>query len=315
MKDPEVSVVIPSSREQHVLDRCLDSLAKQAMEPDEYEVIVVRLTAESRSPAHTTLSTGTTLKRVAITEPVPGRARNRGSTFAEGDILAFIDDDCVASQNWVEQIYRHFEDSSGDGLAAVGGAVKPLGATENLVGRYLSYVGHLDGPITDEGEIINMASANLAVSRTQFNEVGGFDGRLNQVGAEDQNLISRIRKIGDVEFNDDIVVCHDHALTFSGFLEKFYGYGYGVYQHYQLSDESPPADGVYRPRCESGLDIVLELPRLLEKAVDELREHGLLTVYLPVFLLLSLLKELSFQAGALRAHKKYENHATSFVFD
>jgi glycosyltransferase involved in cell wall biosynthesis len=314
MSEPEVSVVVPTSREQHVLDRCLSSLAEQTVEPDEYEVIVVRLTDELRSPVHTTLSTGTTLKEVTITDPVPGRARNRGSTFAEGDILAFVDDDCVVAPDWIEQISRQFEDS-GEELAAVGGAVKPLDGTENLVDRYLSYVGHLDGPITDEGEIINMASANLAVSRTQFNEVGGFDGRLTQVGAEDQNLISRIRKAGNVAFNDDILVRHDHAISFSGFIEKFYGYGYGVYQHYQFSNETPPADGVYRPRCASGVDIVRELPRLFENAVAELRDPGLLTVYLPVFIVLSLLKELSFQVGALQAHRTYTEHATSFVFD
>ena len=314
MSEPNVSVIVPSSREQHVLGQCLSSLVEQTTEPDEYEIIVVRLTAESRAPVCTTLSTGTTLKRVTITDPVPGRARNKGSTFAEGDILAFVDDDCVVSRNWIEQIYRHFE-TAGEELAAVGGAVKPLDATENLVGRYLSYVGHLDGPITDEGEIINMASANLAVSRTYFNEVGGFDGRLTQVGAEDQNLISRLRKVGNVEFSDDIVVRHDHGISFSGFLEKFYGYGYGVYQHYQFSNKTPPTDGVYRPRCASGVDVVLEFPRMVEKAVGEVHESGIFTVYLPVFVVLSLLKELSFQVGALQAHRTYTKHATSFVFD
>lgn len=315
MGKPKISVVVPTARGQDVLNRCLDSLAKQTMDPAGYEIIVVRLTDELRSPKRTTMTTGTQLKRVTITNPVPAMARNKGSTFAEADILAFIDDDCVASQNWVERIYRQFEDTHMEELAAVGGAVKPLEPTENLIDRYLSYVGHLDGPITNEGEIINMASANLAVGRKYFNEVGGFDGRLKQVGAEDQNLISRIRKIGDVEFDEGIVVRHDHALTFREFLEKFYGYGYGVYQHYQFSNENPPMDGVYRPRCESGLDIVAELPRMLDKSVGEVVENGAFTPYAPIFLFLSLLKELSFQVGALQAHKKYEEHATSFVFD
>lgn len=315
MGEPDLSVVVPTARRPETLKRCLRGLSNQTSSPDTYEVIVVRLVETPGEPKQTNLPNGARLKHVTITDPVPGMARNKGTSFAEADVVAFIDDDCVAAEDWVEKIRLRFETANSDELAAVGGAVEPLGGTGNLVDRYLSHVEHLNGPITEDGEIVNMASANLSVDREYFNRVGGFDERLKRVGAEDQNLISRLRKIGDVDFDDGILVYHDHEIGFLDFLAKFRGYGYGVYEHYQLSDEEPPDDGVYRPRCANVPEVVRESPRLLGEAVAEVTENGTDSPYLPVFVLLAFLKKVSFQVGAMRAHEKYETYSRSFVFE
>ena len=93
---PRVSVVIPHLNQPDFLERCLASLAAGRRAPD--EVIVVdngsQVLPEALCAAH-----GARL--LVEPEPGPGPARNRGVAVASGDILAFIDADCLADPGWL----------------------------------------------------------------------------------------------------------------------------------------------------------------------------------------------------------------------
>jgi len=74
-----------------------------------------------------------------VVEPKSGlsRARNRGLAESTSDIVAFIDDDSVPTQNWLELILQPFEDPQ---VAAVTGRVvtpesKPVDCTPRIVSR------------------------------------------------------------------------------------------------------------------------------------------------------------------------------------
>jgi len=98
-----VSVVIITLNRAEWLKDALISLTKQSRSPD--EVVVV----DNGSTDHTkeiALSFSDRLPLKYVLESVRGIpfARNTGVRNATGDIVAFIDDDSVADENWLKYI-------------------------------------------------------------------------------------------------------------------------------------------------------------------------------------------------------------------
>jgi len=117
---PSISVVVITRNRAEWLKEALDSLTRQSRKPD--EVVVV----DNASEDHT----GDVIRAFAdkldikyVYEPVRGipRARNAGVRNAVGDIIAFIDDDCVADRDWLKYIEIPFVKDPNVGV--VGGEV------------------------------------------------------------------------------------------------------------------------------------------------------------------------------------------------
>src|SRR4051812_45462024 len=104
MARPAVTVVLPTFRRREPLARTLASLAGQQTAGLDWELIVVdndeppgaeatvrKLTAEIPAPV------------TVLREPKRGAAfaRNTGIEAANGDVVAFIDDDVVAAPTWL----------------------------------------------------------------------------------------------------------------------------------------------------------------------------------------------------------------------
>lgn len=102
--DSRISVVIITRNRERELVHCLGSLLTQTSSPEEIVVI------DNNSQDHTFLAIQNLKKRVRIPlrivkESYVGYAfaRNRGLKEARFRWIAFIDDDCVADRQWIEQ--------------------------------------------------------------------------------------------------------------------------------------------------------------------------------------------------------------------
>jgi|UPI00055A55D2 glycosyltransferase involved in cell wall biosynthesis len=168
-----ISVIIPHLDQAEALRVCLTSLSSQTGTEQAVELIVVDngskappLEICSRFPAVTLLS-----------EPVPGPgpARNRGVANATGDILAFIDADCVAGNGWLSEIEHRF--STHPETAILGGDVRiacddPDHLT--LLEAYESVFAYrMKEYIAKQGFT---GTGNLAVRAEVFAAVGPFGG-------------------------------------------------------------------------------------------------------------------------------------------
>jgi len=154
-----VDVVIPTFRRPEALASCLKSLEKQTMAPASIEVI-----------------------DDSETDYGPGVSRNIGWKRGSGRYVAFIDDDCLAEQNWIESLQRVFSENE---------------------------IGGIEGGITttdENGEKIDFnppnrfrwnrfKTANLAVRRDVLEEIGGFDERYH-MHREDTDLAWRVIDAG-----------------------------------------------------------------------------------------------------------------------
>ncbi len=110
MKTPSVlknSVVIVTKDRPENLRNLLQSLIQQTLMPDEV-LVVDNNSSKSYEPVFKEFRDRLPLKTVV--EIIPGipAARNRGIHEAEGDIILFTDDDCVADKRWVEKMVKPF---------------------------------------------------------------------------------------------------------------------------------------------------------------------------------------------------------------
>jgi glycosyltransferase involved in cell wall biosynthesis len=106
-------------------------------------------------------------------------SRNRGAERASGDVVAFIDDDAVADERWIEKLAAAYEVhnplAAGGRMTAEWVAGKPTVLPEEfywLVG--VTHRGFADG----EGEVRNTFGSNISFRREVFLDLGGFDPKI-----------------------------------------------------------------------------------------------------------------------------------------
>ena len=168
-----ISVIVPHLNQPKALARCLASLAAQEGVAGPVEVIVV-----DNGSVETPLEICSMFTNVSLlfeSQPGPGPARNKGVNAARGDILAFIDSDCVASKGWLAAIERHFRGSPQ--ATIVGGDVRILcedPKRPTLLEAYESVFAYrMREYIKKKGFT---GTGNLAVRSAIFSAVGAFGG-------------------------------------------------------------------------------------------------------------------------------------------
>lgn len=107
--------------------------------------------------------------------PGAGGARNSGAAVARGEFLAFLDDDAIAVDDWIERIEASFANPQ---IIGVGGYIDPWWLTAPptwfppefgwVVGCSYTGLPEVRGPVR------NVISANMAIRRNLFEQLGGF---------------------------------------------------------------------------------------------------------------------------------------------
>jgi hypothetical protein len=118
---PPLSIVVVSFNDAVMLQRCLTSLADQAIRHGA-EVIVVRAAREDDAAvsALRERTTHVTWIRAEADETIP-RLRARGLLAARGAIVGLLEDDCIIDPLWCAAAL----DAHRDSAVAIGGAVEP----------------------------------------------------------------------------------------------------------------------------------------------------------------------------------------------
>jgi GT2 family glycosyltransferase len=126
VKNPAVSVVVPSHARRLRLRWLLNALQDQTLAPERFEVIVVHdyVGDDAELLASHPLAAAGRLREIRI-EPgtgSPSLQRNLGWRAAAAPVVAFVDDDCRPEQDWLERLLE-VADAYPD--AIVQGATKP----------------------------------------------------------------------------------------------------------------------------------------------------------------------------------------------
>ena len=116
----KLSVIIPTMNRANVLERALQSIVKQSLSNQAYEVIVVDNGSTDDTKAIVNNFDEHIENLVYIYDENPGLhvGRHRGLLAAKADILVYADDDIEALPTWLEGILESFENQS---VVLVGG--------------------------------------------------------------------------------------------------------------------------------------------------------------------------------------------------
>ena len=121
---------------------------------------------------------------VVANSHAPGNsgARNTGIEVTRAPIVAFIDDDAVADERWLEALLPCYEDAT---TLGAGGPVLPLWRTRRprwFTDEFNWVIGCTwTGMAAPDGAIRNPIGTNFSVRRDVIVAVGGFEGRLGRL--------------------------------------------------------------------------------------------------------------------------------------
>jgi glycosyltransferase involved in cell wall biosynthesis len=189
---PQICAIICTYNRDRYLGLAIDSLLEQDF--GDFEILVVdnASTDSTRSVVEARLSDP---RLRYLYEPNLGLsvARNTGAQAATAPILAYLDDDAIASPHWLSSLAAAYEQ---DAKLAIAGGKVTLIWTDGLVAPpWLS--GELAGNLGayDLGaQRLNIETAgltprglNYSVRQTFLAQIGGFDPQLGRVGT---NLLS-----------------------------------------------------------------------------------------------------------------------------
>jgi GT2 family glycosyltransferase len=219
------SVVVPTHRRPAELAECLSSLRR--IDFAEFEVVVVDDGGpDDLRPIVRRCEAVLPVRLVRTTRGGPGAARNVGARHARGHVLAFTDDDCRPSTDWLRRLESAFARTPG---ALAGGrtinrlAANPYSATSQMIVD-VAYAHH--NPTADDVRFV--ASNNMAIPADRFAEIGGFDQSFVEA-SEDRDLCDRWRARGfPLRYVDDAIVLHGHRLSFGSFVCQHVRYGRGA---------------------------------------------------------------------------------------
>ena len=248
-----ISVVVPIYNGEADIPGLVECLSAQTYPADHVEYLFVDNNSQDRTAmllesAQQAGDRGLTLRH--LSEPVQSSyaARNRGIRAASGVILAFTDADCRPQPDWLEKLVQPFTDPT---VGVVVGEVVALpGQTllEKYACRYhlMSQKFLIEHPFCPYGQ-----TANLAIRRQAFKQVGLFRPRLTTGG--DADICWRILRQTQwkLEFAPAAIIRHRHRSNLRSFKSQWRRYGHSnQYLHQlhgvELMRELTPQESIYR---------------------------------------------------------------------
>lgn len=109
---PFLSVIIPTFNRIEKLERTLKALQKQTLNPSSFEVIVIDdgSSDESLDVLHEAKTKWPNLRVFHQENSGQGSARNKGINYAEGQVILFIGDDIIPTEDFLERHVQFHEE-------------------------------------------------------------------------------------------------------------------------------------------------------------------------------------------------------------
>ena len=224
---PDISIILPTANGRDVLFTCLESLLNQTYPLEKIELIVIDDSNDqslAQALDESECNKFFALKYIPLFHKGPAACRNAGIQQASSEVLAFIDDDCVADSDWVKlalQDHRLNPDKP-----VVGGLtyVSECEST-SLVSQFL--INSSIQPASDKNDIFFFPASNVSIKKRIFSE-DLFNEYFLLPGGEDLEFFWRLFKRGyKFIWDRNIKVVRTPNGFLQGFLKQAYGCGRG----------------------------------------------------------------------------------------
>jgi glycosyltransferase involved in cell wall biosynthesis len=181
----KISVIIPAFNEEANIGKSLQALEAQTLSKELFEIIVVdNGSTDGTMSAADRFKTRLPLQVVSKPEGKISAVRNYGAALAAGEILAFLDADCIPPSTWLEESRALARED------LIWGAhyLVPLDAT--WVGKiWFAYQA-----TEQKGEVSFIPGSNFFIYRSTFDMIGGFGESLET--SEDVEISHRAKSRG-----------------------------------------------------------------------------------------------------------------------
>jgi glycosyltransferase involved in cell wall biosynthesis len=184
-----ISIIVPAYNEQELIAGCLDSLLKQTLDKDTFEIIVV----DNRSTDMTArIAMGKGVRVVKELKKGYVHAIREGIEASQAEIIAFTDADCRVPADWATTILKDFSRSAD--IVAVGGKLSfyDLHPILNGLIRLILFPMHA------------LPGNNMAIKREALTRIGGIDPQVNLT--VDFWVNEKLRKIGKLKIDRHLLV-------------------------------------------------------------------------------------------------------------
>jgi len=216
-----ISIVIPVYNGQRTIKECLASIFRA--ECSNYEVIVVDDCSTDNSLK---IAQSFPCKIIKLDERRgPGFARDKGAAVAEGEIVAFLDADCIIPQDWLTKINKKLNPQ----IIGLGGRYLLPEKMSKFSQILLSYQDIKNIFYAKPQENISFSGGNCAfwraalLQRTEKKELSLCN---KMVGGEDTTMCYELSRLGKLIYDPDLTVLHNKADSPWGILKSAVRYGY-----------------------------------------------------------------------------------------
>jgi O-antigen biosynthesis protein len=214
---PRVSVAVCTYNGRRTIRDCLDGLARLAY--PNVEVIVID-DGSTDGTADIVRDYGVCLIQ---TENLGlSIARNRALEEAEGEIIAYLDDDAYPDPQWLHYLVQKFQTT--DFMAVGGPNLAPL--NEGHVAQAIANApGGPNHVLLSDSEAEHIPGCNMAFRSAALRAIGGFDPQFRAAG-DDVDICWRIQQAGwKVGFHPAALVWHHRRKTLGAYWRQQLGYG------------------------------------------------------------------------------------------
>ncbi len=274
-REPDISVIIGTYNRADILRECLQSLEKQSVTPDRYEVLVI----DNNSPDHTSEVAEDFARRnphfQAFLETQVGHTytRNRGIEESQADWLLFLDDDLLAPENLIEKTLEIAREGR---FRMFGGKQVPwyfVGRTRWFKDRYIRVPKYRVRSRMAKGETVT--GFCMAIHRSLFKEFEAFRLDLGMKGekigyADETEFQDRLHKADEpIGFDPELYVNHlvpQYKQTVDWQLEAAFATGRDIVRSRRMEPGLYTSlKAVFIALVMSTLNIIRYTPRLLAK--------------------------------------------------
>jgi glycosyltransferase involved in cell wall biosynthesis len=227
-----ISLIIATRNRCEQLSRCLQSVKLIEFERPWELIIADNGSLDGTPVVAREFTSAASFPVIYVLEPRAGKSQalNTALNKARGKIIAFTDDDCYPTPDFLKCIWSAFDD--GKSVGYITGRIMlydptdaPITVNESTTpltfpGRSLLYAGSVQG-------------ANMAFRRRVLLEVGGFDPLMGPgtpfIAAEDLDVAGRASAMGwEGRYCPQVIVRHHHRRKASDIPDTFKSYGLGL---------------------------------------------------------------------------------------
>lgn len=229
MKKPKVSVVVPGKNSEKTISKCIEPLMNQSY--PNVEVIYVDNNSQDKTKE---IASKYPVKVLSEIREGSFIARNNGARNASGEVLVFTDSDCIAEKDWVENLVKPILEEQE--ISSIGKIISAEGSTWSAIEQQT--FEDLIKEVEKGGYASRAYTGNLAIKKTVFDGLGGFDE--NIIWNADTDFSVRLVKAGyKIKYVPEAKVKHFHRTSLTKIFMRKFQQGYWANYIYKKNKGEP----------------------------------------------------------------------------